>query len=152
MPPVRGGPDLDPFTYHHAADTHGPKQALMAGIDQHVNTPFVHGNGHHARCLATVEYKKGIGLAYKFANRARILQRAGHIGRVIDDDESGIGLDAPANFVRVYKTGAVGTNTGYRHIVVPLVVIGWAQYTVVLHPGDDHMVARVQHACQGCIH
>ena len=135
--------DINTFRHQHAADAHRPEKPFVSGIDQHIHTPVVHGNGDHACGLTGVENKGRVRFFHQFANRRCILQRAGDIRSMIDNNNSGIGLNALGDLVRIDKSFGVCADTCDRDIMIPLEVIGRAQNTVVLHPRNDHVVARV---------
>ena len=71
---------------------------------------------------------------------------------MVHDHHPGVGLNAFGNFVWIHKSIGIGTNTGDRDIVIALKVIGRSQYAVMLHSRNDHMITRIQHAGQRCVH
>ena len=138
--------NLDIFANNHTADTHGPEKSFVTCIYQHIDTPFIHRNRNDTSSLASVQYEHRISFTDNLANSGGILKGAHDIRCMIDNHHTGVGLDAPANLFWINETSAISADSRHRNIVIALKVIGGAEHTVMLHAGDNHVVARIQDA------
>ena len=71
---------------------------------------------------------------------------------MVHDHHPGVGLNAFGNFVWIHKSIGIGTNTGDRDIVIAFKMVGRPQYAVMLHSCNDHVITRIYHAGQRCVH
>ena len=135
----------------HGADAAGTEKSLMTGDAEGGQPEFVEIYIDMTRSLGSVQHESDAVCGADLTHALRILHRAGDVGAVRHDQQSGVGTDHAFNGIDIQKTlpvagDAVKADAAFREL------LDGAHDSIVLHAADETVIAAFEEALDDHIH